>query len=90
MKTIDKAIRTRFLSAYSVPGYGWFRLFGAGIVWKDTRRHRSLFSERNGYTKRLMIGAWSIAALWPKRKQDRRKCNNEHSDQSDRNREDRR
>jgi hypothetical protein len=28
---------------------GWFRLFGAGLWWKDTRYHRLYFSERNGH-----------------------------------------
>jgi len=45
------------------PGIGWFRLFGRGIGWKDTRRHRLLFSERNGLTPHVMIGPWSIAWL---------------------------
>lgn len=59
-------IRTRFFSAYSMPGGGWFRLFGAGLGWKDTRRIPLSFSERNGYKKHLMVGAWSFAVMWPR------------------------
>ena len=56
-------IKTRFLSAYVVGGAGWFRLFGYGIGWKDTRHFRLTFSERNGYKKYLMLGPWSLAFL---------------------------
>lgn len=59
-------IQTRFLSAYSVPGDGWFRLFGAGIGWKDTRRIPLSFSERNGYKKCLVLGVWSFSVMWPR------------------------
>ena len=59
-------IRTLFFSAYSVPGGGWVRLFGAGLCWKDTRRIPLTFSERNGYTRHLMLGRWSFAVLWPR------------------------
>lgn len=44
-------------------GGGWFRIFGKGLGWKDTRRHPLLFSERNGYTRHVMVGRWSIAWL---------------------------
>jgi hypothetical protein len=45
------------------PGLGWFRIFGFGVSWKDTRRHELLFSERTGHTRPLRIGAWRIGAL---------------------------
>lgn len=45
--------------------FGWFRIFGYGLHWKNTRRHPLLFSERNGYRKHRMIGPWSISALSP-------------------------
>jgi hypothetical protein len=48
---------------YSVAGLGWFRLFGVGLHWKDTSRHRMYFSERNGYKKALKIGSWRISFL---------------------------
>lgn len=59
-------MRTRFFSAYIVAGGGWFRLFGAGIGWKDTRLFPLTFSERNGYKRHLMLGAWSFAVLGPR------------------------
>ena len=60
-------IQTRFFSAHCMPGGGWFRLFGAGISWKDTKRIPLIFSERNGYKKHLMLGAWSFAVLLPRK-----------------------
>lgn len=43
--------------------FGWFRLFGIGIKWKDISIHGLLFSERNGYAKGLKIGKWLISFL---------------------------
>ena len=43
--------------------FGWFRLFGRGLKWKDTSIHGLMFSERNGYAKRLQIGKWCIGYL---------------------------
>ena len=57
-------IRTRCFSAYRVQGVGWFRLFGIGLGWKDTRRIPLSFSERNGHKKHWMLGAWSFVVLW--------------------------
>ncbi|MFY7733580.1 MAG: hypothetical protein ACOVSR_08860 [Bacteroidia bacterium] len=48
---------------YSLVGLGWFRLFGVGLHWKDTSRHRMYFCERNGYKKGLKIGSWRISLL---------------------------
>ncbi len=42
---------------------GWFRLFGRGFAVKDTTFHPLLFSERNGYVRRIQIGKWSIKFL---------------------------
>jgi hypothetical protein len=50
-----------FCGSFS-PGFGWFRVFGVGLTWKDSKRHELLFSERNGFTRRLRIGAWGIGA----------------------------
>jgi hypothetical protein len=44
------------------PGLGWFRIFGAGLSWKDAKRHGLMFSERNGFSRRLRIGSWGIGA----------------------------
>lgn len=30
-------------------GLFWFRIFGRGLYFRDTRRHPLMFSERNGY-----------------------------------------
>ncbi len=49
--------------SYRRDGIGWFRIFGYGIHWKDTRRHRLLFSERNGYTRALTIRGWRFRLL---------------------------
>jgi len=42
---------------------GWFRLFGRGIAWKNTRYHPLLFSQRNGYEKYFMIFGWCFTWL---------------------------
>jgi hypothetical protein len=42
----------------SVKGMGWFRLFGVGVSWKDTRVHPLVFSERLGSRKGLRVGPW--------------------------------
>ena len=50
--------------AYAIgDGIGWFRLFGYGLHWKDTTKHRLYFSERNGYTKGVWLGKFFVTAL---------------------------
>lgn len=44
----------------------WFRIKGWGIHGKDLRKHPSLFSERYGYTKKLVIGNWIFGFLTPR------------------------
>lgn len=44
--------------------FGWFRLFGRGLKWKDTSIHGLMFSETNGYSKGVQIGKWRIG-YWP-------------------------
>ncbi len=41
---------------------GWFRIFGIGLRWKDTRIYRLWFSERV-LNKGLQIGVWRIGIL---------------------------
>lgn len=41
----------------------WFRVAGVGLHVKDTRRHRLLFSERNGSVRRVQLGPWSVKWL---------------------------
>jgi hypothetical protein len=43
--------------------FGWFRLFGSGLKWKDTSIHGLLFGERNGHSKGLQIGKWRIGVI---------------------------
>lgn len=47
------------------PGNFFFRLFGYGLAFKDTRRHRLYFSERNGLGRQLRVGPWLVEALTP-------------------------
>lgn len=44
-------------------GGGWFRVFGCGLAWKDTKIHTLLFSERNGYGRGFYIGKWRFKFL---------------------------
>ena len=44
-------------------GFWWVRIFGKGIFVKDITKFPLLFSERNGYAKRMQIGKWSIKWL---------------------------
>jgi hypothetical protein len=46
-------------------GLFWFRVFGYGLHFKNIKKRFLLFSERNGYRKRLQIGNWSIRTLVP-------------------------
>lgn len=36
-------------------GHFWFRLFGYGLTIKNTNKHSLTFSQRNGYTKCLIV-----------------------------------
>lgn len=45
------------------PGFGWARLFGKGVSWKDSSRHELLFSERHGHRRRLRYGTWGFGWL---------------------------
>ena len=51
------------ISGYYNNRFLWFRIFGWGLLIKDTRRHGRLFSERAGYHKYVMIGFWLIRVL---------------------------
>lgn len=51
------------LSYYLRHDAGWLRLFGVGIGWKDLRRHRLTFGERNGHKRHVRIGYYSFAWL---------------------------
>jgi hypothetical protein len=40
--------------------FGWLRLFGYGLKWKDITMYPLLFSERNGHSKAITIKKWKI------------------------------
>lgn len=42
---------------------GFFRIFGYGLHWKDSRRHRLLWSERQGVYVHWHFGPWVITPL---------------------------
>jgi hypothetical protein len=56
-------INLLFLTGQLVKSAGWIRFLGRGFAYKDTKVHSLLFSERNGYTKRVQIGKWSMKLL---------------------------
>lgn len=43
--------------------FGWFRLFGKGLRFKDVRVHGLIFSERIHESKALTINNWRISYL---------------------------
>ena len=45
------------------PGLTWFRVFGVGLVVKDTTRHSPTFSERMGLVRRVRLGRWTVSLL---------------------------
>jgi hypothetical protein len=50
--------------SYTEKGFGWFRVFGIGLHWKDITKHKLLFSERNNiHSNHIMIGKWRFAYL---------------------------
>ena len=51
------------LTYHFYKGGGWFRIFGRGLAWKNTKIHPKLFSERYGYSKHIMIGNYLIKVI---------------------------
>ena len=49
---------------YSSDGFKWFRLFGIGLGFKDLTKFAMMFSERNGYTKHIILGKWLVRCLY--------------------------
>lgn len=62
---IVRSIESKYFMACWDKNFGWFRVFGRGIAWKNLAVHPLIFSERNGYTKHLKIGKWSFKYLKP-------------------------
>lgn len=50
-------------SFYYENKFGWFRIFGIGLKFKNILYNDLTFSERNGYKKTLKIGNWVISFL---------------------------
>ncbi len=50
-------------SMYYDDRFGWFRLLGKGLKFKDVTVHNLIFSERNGYKKFIKIKNWIISYL---------------------------
>ena len=60
-----KLFKKTWFYFYQENGFGWFRLFGYGLHWKDTKRHDLLFSERYKHTKYIMLCGYLIKLLTP-------------------------
>jgi hypothetical protein len=56
-------MKNKIMSYYIVCGFGWIRVFGIGIKWKDTTKHNLIFSERIGKKKYLKIGKYAFGYL---------------------------
>jgi hypothetical protein len=52
------------ISFCATHAYGWFRIFGVGVSWKDTRMYPLIFSQRNGYARGRVIGNWWVGWWW--------------------------
>jgi hypothetical protein len=46
--------------SYHSENFGWFKLFGFGLSWKNINNVKLLFSERNGYCTGYIIKNWYI------------------------------
>ena len=55
------------LTIATYPGIFWLRFCGWGLALKNVDHHPLLFSERNGFVRRIQIGKWSLKALRPGR-----------------------
>lgn len=60
---MEKIIKSTVFCHHIWPGIFWFRIFGKGLHFKNVNTHPLLFSERNGYSKCLRVGNWSIRVL---------------------------
>lgn len=53
----------RFLTYHKSDGFFWFRIFGYGLIFKNLKKHRLLFSERYKIRKSITIGNWHIKTV---------------------------
>ena len=56
------------LAYYKTKGLWWFRVFGYGIHYKNIELHFVLFSERNGFRKKLKIRSHWLELLKPEKR----------------------
>ena len=52
-------------SSHTIKGTWWIRILGYGISWTDHKKHKPLFSERNGFRKAIHIYHWCFMFLRP-------------------------
>lgn len=50
-------------SFYYSNRFGWFRMLGRGLKFKDGSVHGLTFGERHGYSKSFIIGKWRVGIL---------------------------
>lgn len=55
-----KVINLKYLYIYFRKNFGWFRLFGKGLSFKNIKYEKLSFSERIGKRKYLQINNWVI------------------------------
>jgi len=60
---IFRIFKFNIFMLYLADYMGWFRLFGAGFLWKNTCKCNLLFSERNKFVKGIRIGKWYIRKI---------------------------
>jgi hypothetical protein len=68
INTYQKSFNVRLFgypvfSSYYRNNFGWFRLFGKGLTWKNTSVHPLSFCERNYFVKGVTILKWRISIL---------------------------
>lgn len=65
-KIMQKSIKFKnipIFSFYYLNRFGWIRIFGVGIKWKDTLIDSLTFSERNKISTGFQIYNWYIGFL---------------------------
>jgi hypothetical protein len=58
-----RSIRVPGLWVMTGDRIGFVRVLGFGIAWKDSRRHRPLWSERERIFRQIHIGHWVMTPL---------------------------
>lgn len=50
-------------NVYNSNGFGWIRIFGFGLYWKDLEKYQLFFSERNDIRNSIKYKKWYISYL---------------------------